>query len=255
MLRISGLQAAVQDTPILQGVDLEVGPGEVHGIMGPNGSGKSTLARVLAGDPTYTVTAGSAHYQQHDLLSLEADERAKAGLFLAFQYPMEIPGVTIGNFLRAAVNARSDEEIPAMKFYGMLQEKLTELGLDEFWANRYVNEGFSGGEKKRNEILQMMVLNPSLCFLDETDNGLDVDALRVVSDGVNRMRSPQRSIVIVTHYERLLEYIAPDRCHVMLNGRIVKSDGIELARSIDERGYDFIRHELSAADAQTGEQS
>ncbi len=247
MIEITDLKASVEQTPILKGISLRLGPGEVHGIMGPNGSGKSTLARVLAGDPTYRVTGGSVLFHSTDLLELDADERARRGLFLAFQYPIEVPGVTIGNFLRAAVNARRDEDLPAMEFYGMLQERLKELGLDESWGNRYLNEGFSGGEKKRNEILQMMVLQPELCILDETDSGLDVDALRVVSEGVNQMRSPERSILIVTHYERLLEYIAPDRCHVMLDGRIVLSqDGVELARDIDERGYDFIREQVAA---------
>lgn len=234
--------------PILKGVDLSVGAGEVHGIMGPNGSGKSTLARVLAGDPVYEVTGGKALFEGKDLLELEPNERAKLGLFLAFQYPMEIPGVTIANFLRSAVNAKSEEEIPALQFYSMLQDKLKELQLDEKWAQRYVNEGFSGGEKKRTEILQMMVLEPTLCILDETDSGLDVDALKIVSEGVNRMRDGKRSLIIVTHYERLLEYIQPDFCHIMLDGKIVKSDGIDLARKIDELGYEFVRDELNNSD-------
>ncbi len=246
MLTIKGLEARVEDKPILKGIDLHIGPGEVHGIMGPNGSGKSTLARVLAGDPVYTVTGGSAELLGQDLLALEAHERAKLGMFLAFQYPMEIPGVTIANFLRTAVNSIRGEDVPVLEFYGMLQDKLKELGLDEFWANRYVNEGFSGGEKKRTEILQMTMLQPQLCFMDETDSGLDVDALKVVSEGVNRMRNSTRSLVIVTHYERLLEYIQPDFCHIMLDGRIVKSDGIELARKIDKAGYEFVRDEVAA---------
>jgi Fe-S cluster assembly ATP-binding protein len=249
MLTIKGLEARVEDKPILKGIDLHIGPGEVHGIMGPNGSGKSTLARVLAGDPVYTVTGGRAELLGQDLLALEAHERAKLGMFLAFQYPMEIPGVTIANFLRTAVNSIRGEDVPVLEFYGTLQEKLKDLGLDEFWANRYVNEGFSGGEKKRTEILQMTVLQPQLCFMDETDSGLDVDALKVVSEGVNRMRNSTRSLVIVTHYERLLEYIQPDFCHVMLDGRIVKSDGIELARKIDKVGYEFVRDEVAAGAA------
>lgn len=250
MIEITDLKASVDQIPILKGISLRLGAGEVHGIMGPNGSGKSTLARVLAGDPTYDVTGGSVTFHGESLLGLAADERARQGLFLAFQYPIEVPGVTIGNFLRAAVNARREDDLPAMEFYGMLQERLKELGLDESWANRYLNEGFSGGEKKRNEILQMMVLQPQLCILDETDSGLDVDALRIVSEGVNQMRSAERSILIVTHYERLLEYIAPDRCHVMIDGRIVLSqDGVGLARDIDERGYEFIREQVAA---QTG---
>jgi Fe-S cluster assembly ATP-binding protein len=249
MLTIKGLEARVEDKQILKGIDLNVGPGEVHGIMGPNGSGKSTLARVLAGDPVYTVTGGTAMLHGQDLLGLEPHLRAKLGMFLAFQYPMEIPGVTIANFLRTAVNSIRGEDVPVLEFYGMLQDKLKELGLDEFWANRYVNEGFSGGEKKRTEILQMTVLQPTLCFLDETDSGLDVDALKVVSEGVNRMRNSERSLVIVTHYERLLEYIEPDFCHIMLDGRIVKSDGIELARKIDKVGYEFVRDEVAAGAA------
>jgi Fe-S cluster assembly ATP-binding protein len=247
MLAVKQLAARVESAQILKGIDLAVSAGEVHGILGPNGSGKSTLARVIAGDPTYEVTGGEVLLDGEPLLELEPDERAKRGVFLAFQYPMEIPGVTIGNFLRAAVNARREEDIPPLQFYGFLQDKLKELHLDEMWANRYVNEGFSGGEKKRNEILQMMVLDPKLCILDETDSGLDVDALKIVADGVNRMRSPERSIIIVTHYERLLEYIEPDFCHVMLDGRLVKSSaGIQLARDIDAHGYEFVRDEVLA---------
>lgn len=248
MLQISGLKASVDGQPILRGIDLTIGAGEIHGVMGPNGSGKSTLAKVLAGDPVYEVTAGNVTYQGADLLKLKPHERAQAGIFLAFQYPMEIPGVSIANFLRTAVNAGREEELSALEFYGTLQDKLKELKLDSHWANRYVNEGFSGGEKKRTEILQMMVLEPKLCILDETDSGLDVDALKVVSDGINRMRDPKRSMVIVTHYERLLEYIQPDFCHVMLDGRIVKSsEGLDLARQIDELGYDFVREEVAKA--------
>jgi len=246
MLSIKGLKARVADMDILKGVDLEIGPGEIHGIMGPNGSGKSTLARVVAGDPTYTVLDGEVTFNGEDVFAMEPDERARKGVFLAFQYPIEVPGVTIGNFLRAAVNSRREDDMSAMEFYGMLQDKLKELGLDEKWSQRYLNEGFSGGEKKRNEILQMTVLDPALCILDETDSGLDVDALKIVSDGVNRMRDAKRSMLIVTHYERLLEYIMPDRCHVMIDGRIVLSeDGIELARNIDEHGYELVRQRLS----------
>ncbi|MCC7478458.1 Fe-S cluster assembly ATPase SufC [bacterium] len=243
MLKIEGLRASIEDKEILRGVDLEIPAGAVHGIMGPNGSGKSTLVKVLAGDPAYTVTEGSVSYKGMDLLEMEPDERARSGVFLAFQYPMEIPGVSIANFLRAAVNSirGPENELPTFQFYALLQDKLRELQLDEFWGNRYVNEGFSGGEKKRNEILQMLLLEPGLCLLDETDSGLDVDALKIVSDGVNRMRSPERSMLIVTHYMRLLDYIAPDRCHIMLDGRIVQSGDIELARRIDSEGYEFIR--------------
>jgi Fe-S cluster assembly ATP-binding protein len=247
MLKIEGLRASIEDKEILRGVDLSIPEGEVHGIMGPNGSGKSTLVKVIAGDPAYTVTEGSVSYKGVDLLELEPDERARTGVFLAFQYPMEIPGVSIANFLRAAVNSTRGEELPVFQFYAMLQDKLKELQLDEFWGNRYVNEGFSGGEKKRNEILQMMLLDPKLCLLDETDSGLDVDALKIVSDGVNRMRGAERSMVIVTHYMRLLEYIAPDKCHIMLDGRIVKTGDVELARKIDAEGYEFIRAETGSS--------
>jgi Fe-S cluster assembly ATP-binding protein len=246
MLEIRGLTATVEDKPILRGVDLAIGDGQVHGIMGPNGSGKSTLARVISGDPSYEVTGGEVVFDGINLLQLEPDERARAGVFLAFQYPLEIPGVTVANFLRSAVTAVRGHEFPALAFYGELQDKLKALQLDESWASRYVNEGFSGGEKKRNEILQMMVLDPKLCILDETDSGLDVDALKIVSDGVNAMRGPQRSMLIVTHYMRLLEYITPDVCHVMLDGRIVATGGpgpeaLELARRIDQHGYEFLR--------------
>ena len=245
MLSIEGLVAGIEGNQILNGIDLQVGPGEVHGIMGPNGSGKSTLVKVLAGDPSYEVTAGRVIFEGNDLFELDAHERARKGLFLAFQYPMEIPGVSIANFLRTARNAVRQEEFSALEFYGVLQEKLQALGLDETWAQRYVNDGFSGGEKKRNEILQMMVLEPRLCMLDETDSGLDVDALKIVSDGVNSMRDGTRSFLIVTHYERLLEYIRPDVCHVMLDGKLVMSAaGNELAREIDRQGYEFVRQQV-----------
>jgi len=241
MLDIRGLTATVEDKPILKGVDLTLPDGQVHGIMGPNGSGKSTLARVIAGDPAYTVTGGEVLYNGLDILGLSPDERARSGVFLAFQYPLEIPGVTVANFLRSAVSAVRGHDIPALAFYGELQEQLKQLHLDETWATRYVNEGFSGGEKKRNEILQMLVLEPKLCILDETDSGLDVDALKVVSDGVNHMRSPERSMLIVTHYLRLLEYITPDVVHIMLDGRIVESGDVELAKKIDAQGYEYLR--------------
>lgn len=251
MLQVSELFAGVNGTPILKGTSISVKPGEVHGVLGPNGCGKSTLARVLVGDPTYTVNSGSVEFEERDLLALSAVERSRLGLFLAFQYPVEVPGVTIGNFLRAAANARRDEEMPALKFYSFLQQKLAELKLDDHWASRYLNEGFSGGEKKRNEILQMLVLEPRLCILDETDSGLDVDALKIVSEGVNRMRSPERSFVIVTHYERLLEYIKPDYCHVMMDGRIVLSEeGVDLAQRIDKHGYDFVREFVQAGSSE-----
>jgi Fe-S cluster assembly ATP-binding protein len=241
MLEIRGLTATVEDKPILRGVDLTLPDGQVHGIMGPNGSGKSTLARVIAGDPSYEVTGGEVVYNGINILELEPDERARTGVFLAFQYPLEIPGVTVANFLRSAVTAVRGHDVPALAFYGELSEKLKSLQLDDSWATRYVNEGFSGGEKKRNEILQMMVLEPSLCILDETDSGLDVDALKVVSDGVNHMRGAERSMLIVTHYLRLLEYITPDVVHIMLDGRIVENGDIELAKKIDAQGYEYLR--------------
>jgi Fe-S cluster assembly ATP-binding protein len=241
MLEIRGLTATVEDKPILKGVDLTIPDGQVHGIMGPNGSGKSTLARVIAGDPSYEVTGGEVVYNGIDILGLAPDERARSGVFLAFQYPLEIPGVTVANFLRSAVTAVRGHDVPALAFYGELQGHLKALQLDDSWASRYVNEGFSGGEKKRNEILQMMVLEPKLCILDETDSGLDVDALKIVSEGVNRMRGAERSMLIVTHYLRLLEYITPDVVHIMLDGRIVDSGDIALAQRIDEHGYDFVR--------------
>lgn len=246
MLEINNLSVSVDGKEILVGVDLTVKAGEVHAIMGPNGSGKSTLAKVIAGDPEYEVTGGTVEFNGTDLLALEPHERARKGIFMAFQYPLAIPGVSVANFLRTALNAQREEEISAMEFYPILQEKIEQLAMDDSWANRYLNDGFSGGEKKRNEILQMMVLQPKLCILDETDSGLDVDALKVVSDGVNSMRTPERSMIIVTHYHRLLEYIVPDRCHVMLDGKLVKSGGIELARQIDARGYDFVREEVVA---------
>ena len=241
MLEIRGLTATVEDKPILKGVDLTLPDGEVHGIMGPNGSGKSTLARVIAGDPSYVVTGGEVHYNGLDILGLSPDERARSGVFLAFQYPLEIPGVTVANFLRSAATAVRGHDVPALAFYSELQGHLHALHLEDDWATRYVNEGFSGGEKKRNEILQMMVLEPKLCILDETDSGLDVDALKIVSEGVNHMRGDERSMLIVTHYLRLLEYITPDVVHIMLDGRIVESGDVELARKIDAQGYEYLR--------------
>jgi Fe-S cluster assembly ATP-binding protein len=242
MFEINNLTARAGELSILKGLNLTIPTGEVHGIMGPNGSGKSTLARVISGDPSYQVDTGSVVYNGLNLLDLPPHERARSGVFLAFQYPMDIPGVTIGNFLRTASNAVREQEISAMEFYGTLQDRLKELQLDPFWGNRYVNEGFSGGEKKRNEILQMLVLQPSLCILDETDSGLDVDALKIVAEGVNKMRSPERTMLIVTHYERLLEYIQPDRCHIMMDGQIIHSEpGKSLADRIDKEGYEWLR--------------
>src|SRR5690349_19557871 len=244
MLEIRELRARAGDKEILKGITLTLGPGEVHAIMGPNGSGKSTLAQVLAGHPAYEVTAGSVTFEGKDLLELEPEERAQAGLFMAFQYPVEIPGVTNAYFLRAAYNeirkAHGLEEVDAIDFLDLLEEKLKIVEWGPEIMSRAVNSGFSGGEKKRNEILQMAVLEPRLAILDETDSGLDIDALRIVAGGVNKLRSPERSFVVVTHYQRLLNYIVPDRVHVLAGGRIVKSGGKELALELEARGYDWV---------------
>jgi Fe-S cluster assembly ATP-binding protein len=251
MLEIKQLHASVGGTEILHGVDLSVGKGEVHAIMGPNGSGKSTLAQVLAGHPAYEVSAGSATFEGNDLLDMDPEERARAGVFLAFQYPVEIRGITNAYFLRAAVNAirkaRGEAEYDPVDFVDVLAEKLKAIGWDDSLMNRAVNEGFSGGEKKRNEILQLAVLEPKLAILDETDSGLDIDALKTVADAVNRLRSPERSMVVVTHYQRLLNYIIPDFVHVLADGRIVRSGGKELALELEEKGYDWLRPETAVA--------
>jgi Fe-S cluster assembly ATP-binding protein len=245
MLEIKGLRVSVAGTEILRGIDLSVRTGEVHAIMGPNGSGKSTLAQVLAGHPAYTVTAGSATYDGKDLLALKPEERAREGVFLAFQYPVEIRGITNSYFLRSAVNAvrkhRGQEELDPMDFLQVLEAKLKAIGWDDTLMNRPVNEGFSGGEKKRNEILQLAVLEPRLALLDETDSGLDIDALKTVANAVNKLRAPDRSFVIVTHYQRLLNFITPDVVHVLADGRIVKSGGPELAHELEAKGYDWLR--------------
>jgi Fe-S cluster assembly ATP-binding protein len=247
MLSVKGLKASVDGTEILRGLNLEVGPGEVHAIMGPNGSGKSTLAHVLAGRDGYEVTAGQALFEGEDLLGLEPEERAQRGLFLAFQYPVELPGVNNSYFLKAALNAlrtaRGEPEIDAVAFMRLMREKLAVLHLDDSLLKRAVNVGFSGGEKKRNEIFQMALLEPKLAILDETDSGLDIDALRIVADGVNVLRSPERSVVLVTHYQRLLDYIEPDQVHVLAHGRIVRSGGKKLALELEERGYGWIEEE------------
>ena len=249
MLTIHDLHVSIQGRPILQGIDLAVKPGEVHAIMGPNGSGKSTLAQVLAGRSGYEVTRGEVTYLDHDLLALAPEERARAGLFLAFQYPLEIPGVANVQLLRTALNAvrraRGQEEMDAFDFLEYVKDKLALLEMDDALLYRAVNEGFSGGEKKRNEILQMAVLEPRLAILDETDSGLDIDALQVVANGVNSLRSPARSFVIVTHYQRLLDYIVPDFVHVLAHGRIVKSGGKELALELEEKGYAWIEKEVA----------
>lgn len=244
MLEIKNLHASVEDKEILRGIDLTVNAGEVHAIMGPNGSGKSTLAHVLAGREGYTITDGQVLYEGKDLLALLPEERAREGVFLAFQYPVEIPGVSNMYFLRAALNTirkhRGLDEMDAMDFLKMVREKIKLLEMDETLMNRPVNEGFSGGEKKRNEMFQMAVLEPKLAILDETDSGLDIDALRTVSEGINRLRGPERAIILVTHYQRLLNYVVPDFVHVLADGRIVKSGGKELAHELEEKGYAWL---------------
>jgi Fe-S cluster assembly ATP-binding protein len=250
LIEIKDLHVSVGETEIIKGLDLNIGAGEVHAIMGPNGSGKSTLAQTLAGREGYDVTAGTIRYDDQDLLELEADERARAGIFLGFQYPIEIPGVSNVYMLKAAVNARrkaaGEPEIDAVEFMRFVREKAALMELDQKFLSRGVNEGFSGGEKKRNEIFQMAVLEPRFAVLDETDSGLDIDALRVVANGVNSLRSEQRSFLLITHYQRLLDYIEPDFIHVLANGRIVKSGDKNLAIELDEHGYDDI---LAAANA------
>ena len=246
MLKIEDLQIEIDGQEIVKGLDLEVGKGEIHAIMGPNGSGKSTLANVLMGHPRYEVTGGSITFQGEDVFELEPDERAKLGMFLAFQYPSEVPGVSVANFLRTAVNSVREEELSPMEMYRLLQEKMGIMQMDPKFAERYLNEGFSGGEKKRNEILQMLMLDPKLAIMDETDSGLDIDALQVVARGVNELRGPEFSAVIITHYQRILRYIEPDRVHVMLDGRLVTSGGKELADDLEEKGYDWVRQEFGA---------
>jgi len=244
MLNIKNLHANVDNKTILRGINLEVKPGEIHAIMGPNGSGKSTLANVLSGREGYTVTEGSVQFDEKDLLALSPEERAQAGVFLAFQYPVEIPGVSNIYLLKAALNAvrkaRGEPELDAMDFLSLVKEKLQLVQMDQDFLYRSVNEGFSGGEKKRNEILQMAILEPKLAILDETDSGLDIDALRIVSNGVNALRSPDRSMILITHYQRLLNYIVPDYVHVLSNGRIIKSGGRELAQELEAHGYSSI---------------
>ena len=246
MLRIENLHVEVDGNEIVKGLNLEVGKGEIHAIMGPNGSGKSTLANVLMGHPRYDVTGGSITFEGEDVLELEPDERAKMGIFLAFQYPSEVPGVSVANFLRTAVNSVREEELSPMQMYKLLQEKMAVMRMDTKFAERYLNEGFSGGEKKRNEILQMLMLEPKLAIMDETDSGLDIDALQVVARGVNELRGPEFSAVIITHYQRILRYIQPDRVHVMLDGRLVTSGGKELADVLEDKGYDWVRQEFGA---------
>lgn len=251
MLEIRHLHANVSGHEILRGVDLTVNAGEVHAIMGPNGSGKSTLANVLAGREDYEVTAGEVLYEGKNLLRMAPEERARQGIFLAFQYPIEIPGVNTAYFLKAGLNAirkhRGLEELDAMEFLALVKEKMKLVEMDQSLLNRPLNEGFSGGEKKRNEVFQMAVLDPKLAILDETDSGLDIDALKIVSGGVNALRSPERAMIVITHYQRLLRYIVPDFVHVLFNGRIVKSGGKALAVELEEKGYDWVKGETQAA--------
>ena len=255
MLEIRDLHASVNDTPILQGVDLSINPGEVHAVMGPNGSGKSTLAFVLAGRPGYDATQGSAIYEGQDLLEMLPEDRARAGLFLSFQHPVEVPGVRLDQFLRAGFNAlnksRGLEELDPLKFDRLLRRKVKSVDVDTQMTRRSVNEGFSGGEKKRNEVLQMAVLEPKLAILDEPDSGLDVDALRSVAQSINDLRTPENALLLVTHYQRILNYVVPDRVHVLVNGRIVKSGGKELALEIEENGYDGFEEAADPTLAQT----
>ncbi|CAM4262752.1 Fe-S cluster assembly ATP-binding protein [Paenibacillus endophyticus] len=252
---IEGLKAAIDGKEILKGINLEIKGGEIHAIMGPNGTGKSTLASALMGHPKYEVTEGTAVLDGEDILEMGVDERALAGLFLAMQYPSEIPGVTNSDFLRSALNARLGEgnEISLIKFIRKMEGKMKELEMNPEFAHRYLNEGFSGGEKKRNEILQMMLLDPKIVVLDEIDSGLDIDALRIVSQGVNAMRSEDRGFLIITHYQRLLNYITPDYVHVMMQGRIVKSGGPELAERLENEGYDWVKEELGIVDETVGQ--
>lgn len=254
-LEIKNLHVTIDDQPILKGIDLLVRQGEVHALMGPNGSGKSTLAYTLAGHPFYEPTAGQVIFDGIDLLELGPDERSRAGLFLAFQYPMTVPGVTVANFLRQAINARrkaedpDDKGIPIPAFRRLLKQKMDDLDIDHKFAGRYLNEGFSGGEKKRAEILQMATLEPKIAIMDETDSGLDIDALRIVSDGANALqKSNGMGVLVITHYQRILNYIQPDKVHVMLKGRIVETGGPELALVLEERGYDWLREKYGVAE-------
>ncbi|REE82651.1 iron-regulated ABC transporter ATPase subunit SufC [Paenibacillus taihuensis] len=253
--KIDGLRAAIDGKEILKGLSLEIKGGEVHAIMGPNGTGKSTLASSLMGHPKYEVTDGEVVLNGEDVLEMAVDERARAGLFLAMQYPSEISGVTNSDFLRSAINARREEgkEISLIKFIRQMEGKMKELEMNPEFAHRYLNEGFSGGEKKRNEILQMMMLDPSIVILDEIDSGLDIDALKIVANGVNAMRSEDRGFLIITHYQRLLDYIKPDFVHVMMQGRIVKSGGPELAERLESEGYDWVKEELGIVDETVGQ--
>ena len=251
------LKTTIEDKEILKGIDLEIKGGEIHAIMGPNGTGKSTLASALMGHPKYEVTDGKVTLNSENVLEMSVDERARAGLFLAMQYPSEIAGVTNSDFLRSAINARRGEgnELSLIKFIRQMEAKMKELEMNPEFAHRYLNEGFSGGEKKRNEILQMLMLDPKIVILDEIDSGLDIDALRIVANGVNSMRSEERGFLIITHYQRLLNYIKPDFVHVMMQGRIVKSGGPELAERLEEEGYDWVKEELGIVDETIGQEA
>lgn len=249
MLKIKNLHASVEGKEILKGIDLEVNPGEVHAIMGPNGSGKSTLASVIAGNEDFEVTEGSIELEGEELNELAPEERAHEGVFLSFQYPVEIPGVTVTNFMKTAINetrkARGLEEMPANEMLKKIREKSELLEIDRKFLSRSLNEGFSGGEKKRNEIFQLAMLEPKLAILDETDSGLDIDALKIVANGVNRLKTKENATIVITHYQRLLDYIVPDHVHVLLNGKIVKSGGKELALELEEKGYDWLKQEVA----------
>jgi len=254
LFEVKNLKVAIEGNEILRGVDLTVNEGEIHAIMGRNGSGKSTMAYVLMGHPHYEVLEGSVRYKGQDVLDLDTDERARLGMFLAFQYPMSIPGVTVAKFLHSALKARAESgEVAVREFRANLNKAMDLLGVDSSFASRYVNDGFSGGEKKRLEILQMFMLEPEFCILDETDSGLDIDALKTVAEGVNAMRSEQRSMLVITHYQRVLNYVKPDVVHVMMDGKIVRTGGIELAEALEENGYEWIEQELFAGtDAASG---
>ena len=246
---IIDLHAKVEDREILKGLNLTIRKGEVHALMGPNGSGKSTLANALMGNPKYTVTQGKILMKGENILEMDPDERARKGLFLAFQYPCEVPGVRLSNFLRLACSARTGKELDPMAFYDKLEQKMKYLDVDEQFVRRYLNEGFSGGEKKRNEILQMLMLEPEFAVMDETDSGLDIDALKVVSRGVNELRGPDLGVLIITHYERILRYVTPDFVHILVDGKIAKSGGADLATHLEEHGYDWITKEVEPAAA------
>lgn len=254
LLEIKDLHASIDGNEILKGINLKVDKGEIHAIMGPNGSGKSTLASIIAGREEYEVTKGSVLFEGKDLLALEPEERAREGIFLAFQYPVEIPGVSTANFIKASINEirkhRGEEPLDAASMMRLMKEKMALVEMDKSFLSRSVNEGFSGGEKKRNEIFQMAVMQPKLAVLDETDSGLDIDALKIVANGVNKLHNDENAFMIITHYQRLLDYIVPDKVHVLLNGRIVKSGGKELALNLEKQGYDWIKEELEAASTQ-----